>query len=304
MILVVGATGVLGGEVCRQVHEEGRAVRALVRSTAAPSALERLRSLAASIVPGDLKERSSLQAACRGVSAVISTATSTLSRQPGDSIHSVDREGQLSLVEAARAAGVKRFVYVSFAPIPVSFRLQDAKRTVERALMASGMDYTILRPVNFTEIWTSAHLGFDVQQGRVKIFGSGERPVGWVSLRDVARFARLCVELPSAKNRIFPMGGPDALSQLEVVQLSEQIAGRTLIREHVPEAVLADQVAAAPDPQHEAIAALMLSCARGYTVNDTSWMQADPTPPVSVWDHMMSLGAQGAGGSDEIRREV
>ena len=90
MNLIAGATGTLGAEVCRLLAEQGQAVRALVRSTSAPEKVARLKGVGAEPVVGDLKERASLDAACRGVSAVLSTASSTHSRQEGDSIDSVD----------------------------------------------------------------------------------------------------------------------------------------------------------------------------------------------------------------------
>jgi uncharacterized protein YbjT (DUF2867 family) len=65
---------------------------------------------------------------------------------PGDSIQSVDLEGQLGLVQAASTAGVRHFVFISFPEVSVQFPLQDAKRAVERALVASGMSYTINAP--------------------------------------------------------------------------------------------------------------------------------------------------------------
>src|SRR5467141_193409 len=101
MILVVGATGLLGGEICRRLRERGQPVRALARHTSDPSKVQRLKSLGPEIVRGDLKDRASLDQACRGAATVISTASTTLSRQPDDSIGGVDQDGQMQLVDAA-----------------------------------------------------------------------------------------------------------------------------------------------------------------------------------------------------------
>ena len=86
MVLVAGATGLVGMEVCRQLVGKGERVRALVRETSAPEKLDALRAAGVELFQGDLKDPESLRGACRGVEAVISTASSTLSRQPGDSI--------------------------------------------------------------------------------------------------------------------------------------------------------------------------------------------------------------------------
>src|SRR6516225_2189704 len=110
MILVVGATGLLGTRICERLRAEGQVVRALVRKTSNPDKVETLRALGCELTIGDLKDLLQIEQACQRISAVISTASSTLSRQPGDSIESVDLQGQLNLVNAARSGGAKRFV--------------------------------------------------------------------------------------------------------------------------------------------------------------------------------------------------
>lgn len=74
---------------------------------------------------GDLKSKSSLENALHGVSAIISTVSSTLSRQEGDSIQTVDDEGQNNLIDTAVSAGVSHFVYVSFCAMPGQFRCKQ-----------------------------------------------------------------------------------------------------------------------------------------------------------------------------------
>jgi uncharacterized protein YbjT (DUF2867 family) len=103
MNLVVGATGPigLGGEICRQPHAAGEPVRALVRPTADPGWVAHLTRLGVAFVEGDLKDRASLDAACQDVRVVISSATTTVSRQPGDTVEAVDLAGQIQLVDAA-----------------------------------------------------------------------------------------------------------------------------------------------------------------------------------------------------------
>ena len=81
MNLIVGATGLLGGQICQLLAERGKPVRALVRDTSNPDKVATLRNIGAEIVLGDLKDRRSLETACRGANAVISTASSTLSRR-------------------------------------------------------------------------------------------------------------------------------------------------------------------------------------------------------------------------------
>ena len=190
MILVVGATGLVGSGVCRLLGSVGERVRGLVRASSDAAKVAQLREHGVDLVTGDLKDPASLARACAGVDTVISTASCTLSRQSGDSIETVDRNGQLALVDAAVAAGAKRFVFVSFPEVPVAFPLQDAKRAVEQRLRTSGLTYTILQPTFFAEIWLSPALGFDVAQGKARIYGTGTPRISWISIRRCRQICR------------------------------------------------------------------------------------------------------------------
>ena len=291
MILVVGATGMLGAEICRLLAEQGKPVRALVRKTSSPEKTAALETRGAELVLGDLKDRASLVAACRGAKSVISTASSTFSRQEGDSIETVDGQGQLALIDAAAAAGVEHFVLISFPPIELEFPLQSAKRAAEARLRRSGMTYTILQPTFFAEVWLSAGLGFDPANGTAQVYGTGENKISWISFRDVARFAVAAVDNPHARNAVIELGGPDELSPRDVVRLAEQITGKTITVQQVPEAALRTQYAAATDPFQQSFAALMLSYAGGEVIGMTETLRHFPGQPLrSVRDVLQSGG--------------
>ena len=269
MDLVVGATGILGGEICKGLMAEGRAVRAVVRSSSAPEKVAALKEAGAETVLADIKDPTSLAAACAGVDTVISTASSTLSRAEGDDIETVDRLGQLNLVEAAKTASVGRFVFVSFPPDESAFPLQDAKRAVEAAIVESGVPYTILHPTHFREVWLSAALGFEPENAKARMFGDGDGAISWVSLFDVANAVIASVGNPKAANRTIRLGGPEALSLAEVVARFEKAHGKDFEREVVPAADL-EGMLAGDDPLTRSFAALMMICARhGCAIDNT-----------------------------------
>ena len=276
MNLVVGATGSLGSEIVKLLADAGKPARALVRPTSDQKKVDQLQTLGAEIVSGDLKDRPSLDAACRGVSAIISTASSTLSRLEGDTIRTVDHEGQLSLVDAARAAGVAHFVLISFSGMNVEFPLQTAKREVERHLKESGMTYTILQPTFFMEVWLSPALGFDAAQGTAQVYGSGQEKISWISFQDVAEFAIASLDNPAARNAVIELGGPEALSPLEVVKVFEKQSGRPFTVQHVPEEQLRAQKEGATDSLPESFAGLMLGYAQGNVVDMRATLQKFP----------------------------
>jgi uncharacterized protein YbjT (DUF2867 family) len=290
MVLIVGATGMVGGEVCRHLAESGRKVRALVRSTSNPATIAGLKGLGVDVVQGDLKDPASLEAACRGVTAVISTASSTISRQPNDSIDSVDRQGQLNLIGAAEKAGVKQFILISFPNIDIDFPLQSAKRAAEGRLQRGRMTYTVLQPTCFTEIWLSPTLGFDPAQASVRICGDGQNKISWISFQDVARFAVAALDNPRAANATLKLGGPDALSPLQVVHIAEQVVGKKIAVQHVPVEALRAQHDAATDPLQQSMTALMLYFAGGDAVEMAETLKTLPVQRLkSVRDHVQTL---------------
>ena len=266
MILVAGATGLVGSEVCQRLTRRGEPVRALVRATSSKEKVEALRSSGVELCVGDLKDAPSIVAACRGVTAVISTASSTLNRQPGDSIQSVDAAGQLNLVNAAKDAKVERFVLVSFRRTPgMSFPLGDAKAQVENAI--ASLNFTVIQASWFMEVWLSPALGFDYANAAARIYGPGTSPISWVSFRDVAEMAAVALRHPAAARKTIEFGGPEALSPLEVVARFERIGGKPFQLEHVSEKALLAQFEGAADPLQKSFAALMLGYSHGDAMN-------------------------------------
>jgi len=233
MILVVGATGLLGSEICRRLRERGRDVRALVRAGSPRESA--LRALGVDIATGDLRDRGSLVAACRDVDAVVSTATAMGSKDRTLSLNEIDRRGQLRLVDVARLSGVRTFVYLSLSPnLGPRAPLVRYKREVERAIRLSGMQWTILQPTAYMEVWLGPQLGWNHAAGRAVVFGSGKQPVPWISVDDVAEYAVRALDDPRLANVDLPLGGPQPLTPREVVHVFAQESGRRYSIRHVP----------------------------------------------------------------------
>lgn len=284
-ILVVGATGFLGMEICRQLIATNKNVSGLVRKTAAEEKVSALRQLGVQLVEGDLKDRSSIKKVLQGITTVISTASSTFSRQDGDSIQSVDNEGQATLADEAIAAGIQQFIYISFPSMPGDFPLQNAKRRVEKKLISSNTSYTILQPTFFVEAWLSPAVGFDFPNAKATIYGEGKNKISWITIQDVAAFAVASVDNPAAKNKTVELGGPDALSPLEVVALFEKAGGKKFELQHVPVEALQGQKNGSTDDLGKTFASLMLNYAAGSEVNMQHTLKAFPLKMNSVRDY-------------------
>ena len=289
MILVVGATGELGSEICRQLTALGEHIRVLVRHTADPARRDALAQMGAELVYGDLRDRASLDTACIDVTTIISTATTTRSRQSGDSIEITDHEGQISLVEAAKAADVAHFIYLSYSknidcgntPCPLTL----AKRAVEQRLRISGITYNILRPSFFMETWLSPAFGFDSLNAKATIYGHGHNPISYIALDTVAEFAVHCLDHPAARNAVLELGGPEPLSPLEVVKLFEALGGRPFATHFVPVEALQAQKVATTDSLSQSLITLMLAQASGDHIDMHGPLKVFPIPLLSVRDY-------------------
>ena len=263
MILVAGSTGSLGTEIVRLLREGGESVRGLVRATTAPEKIAHLKELGAETVVGDLKDHGSLEAACKGATTVISTVTIITTAQPGDSFQDTDAAGNIALIDAAKAAGADHFIYISFNydGFPAT-PLTEAKNRVEEHLKSGLLDYTIIKPPLFMEVWLGPHLFGDLSTGEVKVYGAGNGVVPYASTGDVAQVAVNAVYSPDARNRTITFTGPDSLTQREIVSEFESVVGKPLIVTEVPEQVLETQWQGAQNPFEKTFAGLMLGVAR------------------------------------------
>lgn len=293
MILVAGSTGILGGEICRQLTLQNNSVRALVRKTSDPGKIDALKQAGCETTEGDLKDINTLRKACIGCDVVISTVSTTLSRQEGDNVQTVDREGHLNLVAAAKEAGVKQFIFISFrhqhAP---ETALTAAKRSTEETIILSGMKYTILQASIFMEVWLSPVLGFNFPESIAQIPGDGTRAISFVSFRDVAAFAAGSVNNPAAENKVLAIGGPAPLTPAQVIKTFEKVGGNTFNVQYIPVAALEKQMLEATDPWQKIFSGLMIFYANGDEMDMKETLERIPVKLTSVEDYAKAVSSK------------
>lgn len=232
MILVVGATGQLGGMITRRLLALGLPVRILVRPT---SAYTPLVAAGAHPVFGDLKDQHSLNVACEGVEQVLTTANSAL-RGGADTVQTVDLDGNRRLIDAAAKAGVQQFVFTSAlgADVHSPDAFIQAKARSEAHLRASGLPHTILAPNIYMEVWAAAVVGRPALAGQpVTLVGEGRRKHTMIAMGDVMEYATRLLSHYTGTHPYLPLGGPEALSWRDIVATFERILGRPIPVQYV-----------------------------------------------------------------------
>jgi len=135
------------------------------------------------------------------------------------------------------------------------------------------------------EIWLSPHLGFDFANARATIYGSGEKKISYISLHNVADFAVAALSNPAARNAVIELGGPEALSPIEVVRVFEEIAGRTFERQFVPEEALRTRKGGATNPVELTFTDLTFTVAQGDSIDMSDTFKKFSVQPRSVREY-------------------
>ena len=239
MILVTGGTGFIGPKVVHALRAEARDVRCLVRK---PDRAGPLKTWGCDLVQGDVTDSDSLRRAAEGCDAVVHLV-SIIAGTSSD-FQRVMTAGTQSLVAAAQAAGVRRFVLMSALGVSEQTRTlvpyYTSKWEMEQAVRASSLEHVIFRP-SFVFGRDGGALPLFVRQVRwspvTPVMGSGKRLLQPIWVEDVAAFFAAAVNLPGAANRTFDLGGPDRVSWNELYERIARTLGKRRRRLHVPVSV-------------------------------------------------------------------
>jgi len=241
MILVTGAAGYLGSHIVKRLADEGQAVRALVRNRAWAEAEGRLANLKIEWIEGDVTKPETLAAAMQGVDAVIHTVAIAIEKG-GRTYEAINHQGTVNVVDAAKAAGVRRFINVCQlgADSKLPYRFLASKGKAQEYVAASGLAWTAFRP---SVIWgpedefanTFAKL-VPISPLIYPIIGNGQAKFQPVWVEDLVTAIVKSVDDPATVNQDLELGGPEVLTIAEIEQRTLQAIGarRGMIRMPIP----------------------------------------------------------------------
>jgi NADH dehydrogenase len=213
-VLVTGGTGFVGTSVCNRLLQRGHAVAVLARD---PRKTRNRYNHPVVTVPGDVLDCASLATAAAGRDAVVHLVgiINEKGEQTFDRMH---REATGNVVGAAKAAGVKRYVHMSAmgSSEDSPSRYGQTKAAGEKAVRASGLDWTIFRP----SIVFGPGDGFvsllapivRLNPGFIPVIGPGTTKFQPVAISDVARVFADALEKPETVGRSFEVGGPQVFT--------------------------------------------------------------------------------------------
>ncbi|KAM3095857.1 SDR family oxidoreductase [Phormidesmis sp. 146-12] len=213
-VLMVGATGKYANHVVPELKQRGVVIRAMVRHQEKVDAARQ--QGADEIAIADLNDSDSLRAAAAGVEGVFHINPAFASNEA---------ELGVAMVEAAKAAGVRKFVFSSVIHPSIS-KLSNhaAKRPVEEALYESGMEFTVLQPTmfmqNFDNGWNTV-----LEHRRFSLPYSKHVKASYVDYRDVAEVAALALTGDRLDYGTFELCAPGMVDRVELARIMSEAIG-------------------------------------------------------------------------------
>jgi uncharacterized protein YbjT (DUF2867 family) len=262
-VLVTGATGYVGSRLIEFLRRDGHDVRLLVRKetaeatdtskagaigTGAGKLAASLSTDSYQVVIGDVFETNTCLHACDGCDAVVHLV-GIIREFPSQGItfDEVHRVATSNIVDAARRAGVARFIHMSAlgARDDAASAYHRTKRAAERIVEGSGLEWTIFRPswVFSPGDEMSRVIKDIVRKAITPLISGGRARVQPVALDDVCHCMSRSLRMPETQGKTYELGGPERLSYRELFEQAASAGGRRMKAVTVPAGMIRPAVA-------------------------------------------------------------
>jgi uncharacterized protein YbjT (DUF2867 family) len=276
-ILVIGASGFVGGHLARALLEQGFTVRCLARR---PESVLALVEAGAEVVEGDISDRASLQRGLEGCAAVYVSIHTLSPQKSAGGFMDIEKQGIRNLIAACKAQNVRRLIQVTSLGVECDApsvwtreRWQE-----EQELIASGLDVTFLHPGMIVGVGGRG-FGMTVMQAKSRValvLGNGRSRMRGIWVGDLVYYLIGALDEPRTFSQAYDVGNDEVPSTDQMIDMVAEVLGkRPPIKIHVPLALLGAAV-----PLLERLA---------------------KTPPGALKDIAASLGHDGIGDPMPIR---
>ena len=233
-LLIIGGTGTLGRQIVLQALTKGYQVRCLVRNFRKANFLK---EWGVELVYGDLSRPETIPPCLKGITAIIDASTS----RPNElnSLKKVDWDGKLYLIEAAKVANIQRFIFFSaqnleqFKNIP----LMKLKYGIEIKLKTSNIPYTIFRLTGFYQGLIEQYAIPILEDLPIWVTNENNY-VSYMNTQDIAKFCLRSLQIPETVNQTFFLTGLKGWVSSEIINLCEQLAGKSAKVQRIPLVIL------------------------------------------------------------------
>ncbi len=226
-IVLAGAFGKLGSDILRALVRSGHEVIAV------DLVIRELPDIEGQFTPRkiDITDSSSLAGLCDGADAVITTVGLTGSSAAVTN-YDIDYQGNLNLLEEAKRAGIKRFVYISVlkADGDPTVPMLHAKYLFEQELKKSGISYVIFRPTGYFYDIAKVFMPM-IEKGEVTLLGKRPVHANVIDTSDLAVFILMHLQ---DENKIYDIGGTETYSYEEIARMFFEAAGKPAVIKRAP----------------------------------------------------------------------
>ncbi len=225
-VVLAGAYGNLGADIFKALIKEGHEVVALDMMQRDLGITEGF-----TFKKVDVTKPETLKGTCDGADVVITTVGLTKG-SPTVSNYDIDYKGNLNILNEAKAAGVKRFTYISVikADKAPDVPMLHAKYLFEEDLKKSGMTYVIHRPTGYFYDIVKVFRPM-VEKGQVTLLGNKPVHCNVISTED---FGEFIVKSMMDENKIYNVGGKETYSYEEIANMCFEAAGKTPVIKRAP----------------------------------------------------------------------
>ena len=220
MILLTAAGSRTQRHVLAQLGSAGQPIRAFGRSLDRAWFAERG---VTDIVAGDMLDSAALDRAMAGIDTVVHV---------GPGLNASEATMGRFVIDAARRAGLRRFIYISVINPQIEYLLNhQAKRQVEDYLISSRLTYTILQPQHYFQNIAVTQI---LETGVLALPYAQDRPLGFVDMADLAEAVGRVVVEPGHDFATYPIAGDEHLRTEDIADALSRLSGTPIAARRIP----------------------------------------------------------------------